>query len=151
MLLQAPQLSAVGVGGLHLSSSSSYSSDTKVGSWGVQVQPRSSRICAGNNGHILVVEAKDEGLKYVLFFYPQICTLDDEFLSSQPHHLRLLKKIVGKGFGDGFCMLVGWVVAFDVPPYLCIHPHTCCNVIEKLQWLVGLEQVALPSQLCTFL
>lgn len=90
MLLQAPQLSAVGVGGLHLSSSSSYSSDSKVGSWGVQVQPRSSRVCAGNNGHILVVEAKDEGLKYV--FLSQLCTLDAEFLSSQPHHLRLSKK-----------------------------------------------------------
>lgn len=92
MLLQAPQLSAVGVGGLHLSSSSFYSSDSKVGSWGVQVQPRSSRICAGNNGHILVVEAKDEGLKYVFFFLLKSALLMMNSLSSQPHHLRLSKK-----------------------------------------------------------
>lgn len=47
------------------------------------------------------------------------------------------QKIVGKGFGEGFCNLVGWlVIAFDVPPI-----HTCCNVVGELEWLVWLEQV----------
>jgi hypothetical protein len=73
-------------------------------------------------------------------------------MMNSSHHNPIIsdsQKNSWKGFWR-WVLYVSWLVAFDVPPYLCIHPHTCCNVIEKLQWLVGLEQVALPLNFALF-
>jgi hypothetical protein len=83
------------------------------------------------------------------FFSSQICTLDDEFPLITTPSSPTLKKIVGKGFGDGFYMLVGGLhLTFP----LSMHPSTYMLQCDREAAMAGgIRAGRTSSQLCTFI